>query len=322
MDQNGSIMDQMKYKKNGEIDKRCKAYKLMKEQDINKEKVSVSETDEGNKNSQSPPKVKRQILGKYWCSAVFNYELDQLDQEFKNDVKKFVAYKEICPTTNNIHYQCFWDFGKRIRPSEKYKHLNIKWIYCKGGLESNVEYCSKDNSKECLKIGYCPTNWKVTESDLFKKQKFWADFIMRPVNCKWNRSLLWFVDEKSEWGKTALMKYLFDNYDDIVVTGGNESDMLHCVATQSENSFPRVIMCNLTYGKNKVSYNGLESLLDGIFFSGKYESGFVRFPCCQVVVFANFRPDVTKMGSNRFKIIDLPLWDRISSLLDNKTANR
>lgn len=343
MDQLGSIMDQMKYKKNGDMDKRCKAYQLYKELNINlksavdtqpkteltipleKESdiISKKSVEEGNKKSPPPEKKKnsRQKLGQYWCSGVFNYSLDQLDQEFRPEVKKFIAFEEKCPSNGNIHFQCFWDFGRRIRPAEKFKHLDICWKYCKGGFKSNAEYCSKDESKSSLVIGYVPVNWKIKEDDVYPKQKFWGDFIMRPVNHKWNRSLLWFVDEESNWGKSVLMKYLFDNYDDIVVTGGNESDMLHCVATQSENSFPRVIMCNLTYGKDKVSYNGLESLLDGIFFSGKYESGFVRFPCCQIVVFANFRPDETKMGKNRFKIIDLPLWDRIYNKLARKLAH-
>ena len=77
--------------------------------------------------------------------------------------------------------------------------------------------------------------------------------------------------------------------------------MKFAVASYIEKSgFPSYILINLEKSKDMISYVGLEALLDGMFFSSKYESGMVRFPRCRVVVFANIPPDESKMGKNRF----------------------
>lgn len=51
-----------------------------------------------------------------------------------------------------------------------------------------------------------------------------------------------------------------------------------------------------------ISYTALESLKNGCFFSGKYEGGQVLMPHPHVVVFANQRPDESKMSADRWKL--------------------
>ena len=57
-----------------------------------------------------------------------------------------------------------------------------------------------------------------------------------------------------------------------------------------------------------MSYSAIESLKDGLLFSGKYEGGVKLFPPPHVVIFANFLPDMTKLSIDR--------WD-IHTLLNN-----
>ena len=262
------------------------------------------EPREGNVNPPSA-KPKRQRMGRFWCSGVFNYELDQLDRIFRPHVKKMVAFAEKCPTTGRKHYQCYWDFGKRIRPKEKFSKIDIFWIYCKGNALQNVDYCRKEGSSDYLEIGDFPKDFKIRLDDLRDSQKRVAENILTPVDPKFNRTIKWFWEAKGEWGKTILYTYLVDNFD-VVLTGGSESDMLCCVTKYIDDvGFPKLIVINQTYSKNKISYNGIESLADGIMFSGKYESGFKRFPRVQVVVFSNNPPDETKMGKGRFIVEEL-----------------
>lgn len=57
--------------------------------------------------------------------------------------------------------------------------------------------------------------------------------------------------------------------------------------------------------ENYVSYEAIESVKDGIFFSGKYESGMTIFNQPHIICFANFAPDIGKMSSDRWKIFEL-----------------
>jgi hypothetical protein len=51
-----------------------------------------------------------------------------------------------------------------------------------------------------------------------------------------------------------------------------------------------------------VSYQSIEKLKDGKFFSGKYESGMVRYNKPHIVCFANCEPDVEKLSGDRWVV--------------------
>lgn len=260
---------------------------------------------EGNTKRTPRAAKSRQCQAQYWCSAVWDYSLEQLDQGFRPHVKRMIANPEI-GAEGGKHLQCFWDFGKRIRPREKFgkQFPNIKWLKCAGTDDQNDKYCSKDGAVG-LRIGLFPKDWKITRDDLRENQRELVDWLCIPVCPKFNRQIKWVWDATGEWGKTVTYTYLVDNKQ-VCFVGGKEADMLCAMKTYCENgNYPDLIICNLTYAKRHISYNGLESLADGIMFSGKYESGHVRFPRCQVIVFANCPPDESQMGENRFVVREL-----------------
>lgn len=266
-----------------------------------KDKVVELAVGEGNKKT-SPPKS-RQVQAQYWCSGVFHYDLGLLDKEFRPFVKKFIAGAEVCPSTGTKHYQCYWDFGKRIRPIEKFRHLNIKWFKCKGNEWQNEKYCSKDG--DFLKIGMFESDFKIRLEHLRENQIEIVNDICIPVDPRFNRTIKWYWEDQGDWGKTITYTYLIDNKN-TCMTGGTQNDMLCAVkAFIDENGYPDIIVVNLPKDSNMISYRGLEQLADGLMFSGKYESRSVRFPRCQIAVFANIPPDESKMGAGRFIVHEL-----------------
>ena len=265
-----------------------------------KDQVMERKEGEGNKKT-SPPK--RQCMARYWCSAVFNYDIGSLDREFRPWVTKFLAGAEVCPTTGRKHYQCYWDFGKRIRPREKWRHLDIKWIKCSGSECQNEKYCSKDG--DTFKIGMFESDFKMRLEHLRDNQVAIVNDICKPVCPRFNRTIKWYWEDAGDWGKTVTYTYLLDNKK-TCMTGGNQNDMLCAVKSFiDEQGFPDLIIVNLPKNTTMVSYRGLEQLADGVMFSGKYESRAVRFPRVQIAVFANMPPDESKMGANRFIIHEL-----------------
>ena len=66
------------------------------------------------------------------------------------------------------------------------------------------------------------------------------------------------------------------------------------------------IVFNLTRaGYDKIDYVALESVKDGIFMSGKYESGMVIYNCPHLVVFANLPPHRDQLSEDRWKIYQI-----------------
>lgn len=51
-----------------------------------------------------------------------------------------------------------------------------------------------------------------------------------------------------------------------------------------------------------ISYEALEAVKNGIFYNNKYESGMVVYNTPHVIVLSNFRPDLSKLSADRWRI--------------------
>jgi len=66
---------------------------------------------------------------------------------------------------------------------------------------------------------------------------------------------------------------------------------------------PRVVIMNLSrQAEGAFSYAAVESLKDGLVFSGKYEGGHRLFPRPHVIIFSNWFPDLSKLSLDRWDI--------------------
>jgi len=85
---------------------------------------------------------------------------------------------------------------------------------------------------------------------------------------------------------------------------GNAKDLqfqvIRCTFT------PQIVLFNFTRAlEGHVSYTAIESVKDGLVFSGKYEGGTKIFKSPHVIVFSNWHPDVTQLTRDRWEIIQL-----------------
>lgn len=114
------------------------------------------------------------------------------------------------------------------------------------------------------------------------------------------RSITWVYDAVGNHGKTYLATHLVDKYGAFYTNGGKAVDLTYAYEGQ-----PIVIFDYVRDSKDYVNYGVIEQLKNGILMSTKYESGMKRFTKPHVLVLANFRPDVSKMSADRWKIIEL-----------------
>lgn len=115
-----------------------------------------------------------------------------------------------------------------------------------------------------------------------------------------DRQITWIWSEEGGVGKTSFAKHVCTHYKAILV-GGKAADAMSAIATMKEK--PDIVLFDVSRASTFVSYSGMESIKNGLFFNGKYESGMVLMNNPHVVVFANFEPDRSKLSEDRWRVI-------------------
>lgn len=256
--------------------------------------------------------AKRGSSSKKWCFTWFNeiISLGSIINMFEEGDKVIVG-EEHCPTTQRVHYQGYVQFKIKCRPIEKMaqKMPGAHWEKARGSEEQNIIYCSKEN--KYVVIGFIVPKKKIDPLDGLILHK-WQKKILTMISerCIDTRKIYWYWSEKGSIGKTALAKHICMHHNAIYVQG-KANDIKSAIATWLKEkkeldiaifAFPRTV-------EDYVSYDALESVKDGIFFNGKYESGMCTFNSPHVIVFANFEPDKSKLSADRWVIkrLDKPI---------------
>lgn len=122
-----------------------------------------------------------------------------------------------------------------------------------------------------------------------------------------DRTIHWFWEAEGCRGKTSLAKHICIHNKDAILIGGKASDMKCGIAKMIESGNPpRIVLMNITRTiEDYISYEGIEAVKDGIFFSGKYESGMCLFDNPHIVIFANFEPNYEAMSQERWNVVEI-----------------
>jgi hypothetical protein len=139
----------------------------------------------------------------------------------------------------------------------------------------------------------------IKRQDMYAWQREVVDIVEREPD---DRKIHWFYEPDGNMGKTALAKWLVVHKGAFLFKGGS-NDMANRIIA---NGAPKICVMNLARTQeNYVSYQTLEDIKDGLVCSGKYEGGQLAFDSPHVLVFANFRPDETKLSLDRWDIVRL-----------------
>ncbi len=122
-----------------------------------------------------------------------------------------------------------------------------------------------------------------------------------------DRTIYWFYDREGGAGKTTLMKWMVQ-YHGALPMNGKQSDMFHGILMHKEHTgmYPKIVIVDIPRSYLQyVSWSAIEKIKDGIFFSGKYDSGVALFNSPHVICFANEPPDTYTMSKDRWRVVDI-----------------
>lgn len=126
-----------------------------------------------------------------------------------------------------------------------------------------------------------------------------------------NRTIYWLYDKVGATGKTMLARHLCIKHPkEVLYLNGKASDMKFAVAKAVEaNQNLRMVICNIPRTQAELGLptllNGIEQLKDGIFFSGKYESGMVLTNYFHLLVLSNEAPDYASLSRDRWYVREI-----------------
>jgi len=269
------------------------------------------------KNSSNSSKGKlgnsKQISpAKHWFLTLNNYKSTDIEYIINLDTKvvpRFIFQEEIAPSTGTPHLQGYIQFNDKKRPLSVFKN-NLKgahWEKCKN-VKKSIEYCRKGESR-CERTTPYVRGIKTPYTIKIDKMTNWEKGIINLLNTKPDdRTINWYWEEQGCTGKTTFAKWIFINYEDVVVLSGKGSDMKNGVVMYEKlnHKLPKVVIinvprCNIDF----LSYTGIEEVKDMFFFSGKYEGGMVCGENPHMLIFANQPPRVDKISFDRWNIVEI-----------------
>lgn len=280
-----------------------------------------------------------------WCFTVNNYdEQDEIEIKSWNFLY-VVYGRELGEEKETPHLQGYIEFPFRVSLRQcKRLHETAHWEPRRGHQSQAIEYCKKEGDyvelgrkrEQGKRSDFSKLRDRIkegaSEEDIFEefpdmyfkyKQNIVSTIEDRSLEIdapeiklfEWqenlcatldgepdDRKINWVVDEIGGAGKTTFSKWLIAKHgkDVFYFTNAQTKDVAFAYKGQ------RICILDLSRSNaEKVNYGILESVKNGLLFSGKYRSTTKAFNVPHVIVFANFFPDWDKMSMDRWEVIEI-----------------
>lgn len=278
--------------------------------------VPVVPSDLGEGNTKPPPK-KQISPAKNWCFTLFNIEKSDLeifcaDARLENSSKILIGGLEVCPETGKPHRHGVLSLQVKKRPVGLFTDKTVHWEKQKGTTNEALRYCVKDGEPSYVCDFVLPRDPKPVKVLEDSQLNAWELKINEIIACEPDdREIFWFYSKLGDMGKTTFCKYLYKKHEgNIVVIGGKSADSKNCVASfmaQNDNRAPSIVLLPIpkSLDSDFLSYEGMESIKDMFFYSGKYEGAMVCDNPPHLFVFSNKPPDRDKCSADRWEVYEI-----------------
>ena len=252
---------------------------------------------------------------RHYILTINNYtEEDKQLLQCANVLTKVVAQAEV-GEQGTKHIQAYICFNKKVRFNQVKELFPRAHIEVCGNVKESILYCQKVNSKDAVQPweffkGVIKTLIvkPILFTDLREHQAKLAGDILA-FNGEY-RKILWFLDYKGNYGKSLVCKYLYDNFNSIVISSGKSSDIFFIIKNLIEqNKEIKTVIFDIPRSSLEyINYSAIELLYTGLITCGKYESCTCRFnPPERIIVMANEEPAEDKWSKDRLIIRQLCL---------------
>lgn len=236
--------------------------------------------------------------------------VEEIFEELKTKCEKIAMQIEIGDEEKRLHLQAYVCLKKKSRPINMFETLDktVHWEKCRAPKNTR-DYCRKLKGRVMGPWEYGVPKKIVTiqKEQLREDQREIADKYIEDEDPVFGREIHWYWERTGGWGKSILCKYLVDQMGALVVQGASK-DVLCGIARwiEKNDEAPRMVVFDIPrVNQGHVSYQAMEAIKNGCFFSGKYESGMVRFNSPHILVFANEPPERTKLSQDRWCVFAL-----------------
>lgn len=274
--------------------------------------------DDGSNGSTRVGNTKRPSPAKHWCFTLNNYTTEDIENilgSIGSDGSTFGSkpkyiFQEEEGEEGTPHLQGYINFDRKVRPKNVFKWeraQRIHWEVARSPKHA-INYCRKEQGR----TGSVYTNIEFPE-----EIQVIADTALQPWQnavidiCDGDRDprkIYWFYDYAGNTGKTQLAKYLVVKKNALVLSGKG-SDMKYGVIKYIEKNngiAPKIIIFDIPRCcKDFISYQGIEEVKNGLFFSSKYESDMCIYNPPHVICFANDMPALDKLSKDRWALYDI-----------------
>lgn len=242
-----------------------------------------------------------------WCFTLNNYEpsdIIYLKDVFgtpDTDGTRYCFQEEMGEDGLTPHLQGVVHFrNARDFKAIKTLHGKAHWEACRD-LKRSVRYCSKDetrNGKVFVQGFTLPERAKdPLDGQVFRPWQ--AELRDKLCQDPHPRKIHWFVDVVGACGKTTFAKHMVIKHGALYVSG-KSTDIKYAVGMADKRKI--IIFDFVRSLEGFISYEAIEAVKNGIFFSAKYESKTVLFDTPHVVVFSNFEPERSKLSEDRWDV--------------------
>lgn len=259
---------------------------------------------------------------RHWVFTLYDYSsrVPELLDTFKEEKVEYRFQEEKCPKTGNLHLQGYAKWPKKIRdPKGIVGFEDMHWEKCRNIMASR-QYTQKEDTH----VGQRWDNLRKGPKDpldgkiLYKWQQKVVDLVKKEPD---DRSIFWFWEPEGCQGKTALVKHMALKYDALVLSGKANDIKCGVVDWVRKKKPTKLFIFHFTRTMEEyISYEAIEAIKDGIFFSGKYESGMCLYDSPHILIFANFEPKLTALSKDRWHVHKIPKTEKTSSVVDTLSS--
>lgn len=277
-----------------------------------KKNSSTSSVKFGNTNKLHAKQISP---AKHWEFTLNNYSIDdykRIETIDRSIVPIIVGQSEV-GEEGTPHLQVTFSYAKKGRPITIFRELlgHSRCSFRKvRNLSATREYCCKDDTHD--KVWRYIRGYKrarplatITYDMLLPYQKTIADFFKDPCDPRFSREIYWLWEEKGNVGKSILSAFFVDQRDALVISGKRDNCFYGVLKYKETHNGagPDIIIFDVPRSNiDYVSYTAIEKVKDGLFFSGKFESGMVRFNRPHILILANEPPRSHELSADHWKI--------------------
>lgn len=219
--------------------------------------------------------------------------------------KKYAVQEEICPETKKAHLQGYVSFSNaRCLLATRKRFTGLAHIEKVRSAWASEEYCKKVNTRlEGGELYLKGVRAPVRDPMAGLTYRGWQMEIATILGTEAEgRNIFWYWEPLGGVGKSCFVKHLCLTMEGVLMMSGKAADMKYGIVKHLEKGLEfNTLLIDLPRSReNKVSYEGIEEIKNGCFYSTKFESGQVVMNFPHIVIFSNFEPKPDKMSKDRF----------------------